>query len=137
MHTLPRTAVTARKADLVANEFYGWYLDSLATDIDPLTDRRKQLATYVAKDLLAEIDRQSRSPDGMSEDYFLKAQDYLDDWQSIRVSSKPTRRGTSKVVIVTLGAHPESRRSLEVTMIRENAAWKIRTVRLAKTSANI
>lgn len=130
------SAVTALEAEVVATEFYGWYLESLAADSEPLTTGRKQLATYVAKDLLREIDRQRRSPDGIPEDYFLKAQDYLDEWKSIRVSSKPTRRGTSIVVTVTLGADPESRRSLKLTMIQESAAWKIRTVRLARASAN-
>lgn len=131
----PAPGTSTRAPELVATEFYGWYLESLASDIDPFTDRRAQLATYVTKDLLAEIDRQSHSPDGMPEDYFLKAQDYLDDWLPYRVSSKPARSGTAKVVVVTLGATPETKRSLKLTMDRENSVWKIRKVSLAKPIA--
>lgn len=132
----PSPTVSSRAPDLVAKEFYGWYLESLAADTDPLTDQRNQLAKYITKDLLAEIDRQSHSPDGMAEDYFLKAQDYLDDWLSNRVTSKPARHGTSTVVVVTLGATPETRRSLKLTMVREKTSWKIRHVSLANPVGN-
>lgn len=130
------TQVPNRSPNLVATEFYGWYLESLASDADPLTSKRAQLATYVSKALLADIDRQRRSPDGMPEDYFLKAQDYLDDWRSHRESSQPIRSRTSRVVIVTLGGAPQSKRSLELTMVSENAAWKIRKVKLLPAKPN-
>lgn len=117
----------------VANEFYGWYLKALAADQVPLTAERSKLAVYVSKDLITEIERQIKSADGIGEDYFLKSQDYLDEWQSARHTSGPIQRGSASIVKMTLGSNRETMRTLRLTMIREDGAWKIRRVASTKT----
>lgn len=117
--------------ELVADEFYGWYLKTLATDEDPFTAKREKLSTYVSRQLIAEIERQINSPDGINEDYFLKAQDYLDEWQEARHASRPVRRGATSVLFMTLGTEPGKMRTVELTMTMENRVWKIRRVKLA------
>lgn len=116
--------------ELIADEFYGWYLKTLASDEDPFAAKREKLATYVSKDLITEIARQINSVDGVSEDYFLKAQDYLDEWHSARRASKPVRHGAISILLITLGTKPENIRTVELSMILENGAWKIRRVKL-------
>ena len=69
----PAYGKSIQPPELVADEFYGWYLTTLASDKDPFTAEREKLATYVSKDLITEIARQIDSDDGISEDYFLKA----------------------------------------------------------------
>ena len=113
---------------MVAEEFYGWYLERLASDVDPLSAEPDKLATYVSNDLINDIRRQITSGDGLSEDYFLKSQDYLDEWRSAHRASKPVRRGGKSVVTMTLGSHTTQAHRLEVSMVRENETWKIRRV---------
>lgn len=126
----PAYAKSVQAPELVADEFYGWYLNTLAADEDPFAAKREKLATYVSKDLITEIARQISSADGISEDYFLKAQDYLDEWQFARRASKPVRRGSTRILLMTLGSKPENMRTFELSMILENGAWKIRRVKL-------
>ena len=114
--------------EVVVNDFYGWYLTSLAKDKDPLTEDRTKLATYVSKALIKDIEREMKSADGIGEDYFLKSQDYLDEWHSARHVAKPTPTGRMSMVHITLGSSPENLRKLRLTMIREGGTWKIRRV---------
>lgn len=117
--------------ELVADEFYGWYLKTLASDEDPFTAKREKLSTFVSRQLIAEIERQINSPDGIKEDYFLKAQDYLNEWQEARHASRPVRRGATSVLFMTLGTEPGKTRTVELTMTMEKRVWKIRRVELA------
>ena len=52
----------ARAPEAVAAEFYGWYLDTLAADQDPLSDRYDTFTRYVAKDLGGAPGRAPASP---------------------------------------------------------------------------
>lgn len=46
----PRAAIHA--PETVAAEFYGWYLETLDADQDPLSDRYERLSDYVARPLV-------------------------------------------------------------------------------------
>lgn len=129
----PAYAKPTRAPELVADEFYGWYLDTLAADEDPLTDHREKLSFYVAKSLITDIERQINSADGISEDYFLKSQDYLVEWQSTRRASTPIRIGSTRVVEIALGSTTKGKHILELSMVRESGVWKIRQVRAKNT----
>ena len=129
-----RSPVAARDASRqapvadVAGDFYAWYLAELKSNRDPLNDDPTALSTKVSKALVREIQRRMASPDGLDADYFLQAQDYYDDWldhvtaQAVRVSR------SSATLHVDLGANPSTRHRLIVTLIREDARWKIRRV---------
>lgn len=129
----PANAKPALAPEVVVSEFYGWYLTRLAMDKEPLTEDRSKLAVYVSKALIKDLEREMKSADGIGEDYFLKSQDYLDEWQSARHASKPIRSGSTSIVQMTLGSSPETLRTLQLTMIREGGAWKIRRVISAKS----
>jgi len=111
--------------------FYEWYLAQLAADKDPVSDDSPALKDRVATPLLRLIERKRRSPDGMDADYFIQAQDYLDDWL-VQVSVKPrTISKTTAKVDATLGEKPDTSRKLRVTLIRESGTWKISRVQAA------
>lgn len=108
--------------------FYQWYLEELAKSREPLQDDRAKIQGYVSKELLREIDRLSKSPDGLEEDYFIRAQDYLEDWASHVVVSDVQIKGKTASAVVTLGATKESRERLALNLIDEGDGWKISKV---------
>jgi hypothetical protein len=109
--------------------FYYWYLESLAKSRDPLHDDRSKIEAYVSKGLLREIDRLSNSSDGLDEDYFIRAQDYLNDWASNIVVSDVKINGSAASAKVTLGSTKQSRHPLALNLINEGDVWKISRVK--------
>jgi hypothetical protein len=125
------SAAEARSPEATAAAFYAWYLGALSTDKDPLRAKRPQLASYVSRDLIGELEGRTDRKDALEEDYFIQAQKALDDWRADIGVSKPLARRDTMVVVVSLGANGESGRVLVLTMIQEDGAWKIRKVQRA------
>jgi hypothetical protein len=110
---------------------YEWYLKELAADKDPVGDERAALSEHVSARLLQQIERKRRSPDGMEADYFIQAQDYLDDWLGqVTVKAGKINKSTAKVD-ATLGEKPDDMRTLRVTLVFESGVWKISHVQAA------
>jgi hypothetical protein len=125
----PRRAAQAAP-DAVAAEFYGWYLDALSADQDPLSDRYATFVRYVARPLAARLVERLKSgppPDG---DYFIQAAGVRQAWLHGVQARLVRQRGDTAEVHVTLGQDERTRRVLALTMVREEGAWKIRTVGL-------
>lgn len=128
---------TPRAPDAIAVEFYGWYLETLAADQDPLSDRYERFSGYVARELAARLVerlRGGRPPEG---DYFLQAAHYHGNWLRQRVHAVTVRQrsqGRERLadVIVTLGAGAEPTRTLALAMVLEGGSWKIRHVNPAQ-----
>lgn len=132
-----------RPPDAVAVEFYGWYLETLAADQDPLSDRHERFLSYVARDLAAQLVARLRdaqagkaggAPDG---DYFLQAAHYDGNWlrrqvHAVTVHQRSQGRERVADVIVTLGAGGEPVRTLALDMVLEGGSWKIRHVNPAR-----
>jgi hypothetical protein len=119
-------AASTPQASLTA--FYHWYLRALASDRNPLRDDRPKLEGYVSKGLLQEIDRRANKPEGLDEDYFIEAQDFLDDWANNIVVSNVRIDGSAASAMVTLGATKHSRQPLALNLINEGNSWKISKV---------
>jgi hypothetical protein len=117
----------------VAAEFYGWYLDVLAADQDPLSDRHERFTQYVARDLATQLVRRLQQPPLPELDYFLQARDYRPAWQR-HVGATVLRRARDAAdVLVTLGGEGSApAQALVLTMVLENGAWKVRRVAPAK-----
>jgi len=122
--------------DAVATEFYGWYLDTLGADQDPLSDRHATFNNYVARELTARLsERLSLSPSGGSapaSDYFLQSPGYQSAWRQHVAATTVRQRGDGADVIVTLGSEEGAKRVLALAMVREAGSWKIRQVVLAE-----
>jgi hypothetical protein len=128
--SLAQSPATATEAapDIAAQEFYEWYLRLLVESKDPMHDEAAVLSKYVSGTLVKEIERKIHSPDGMESDYFIRAQDYLDDWPSNVSVAAPHVNGATATVTVGLGAAKPSAYRLTVTLVKEKGTWKIRKV---------
>jgi hypothetical protein len=112
-----------------ALQFYRWYMQSLAINQDPLKQSPVQMSAYVEKGLMKELTRRM-SRKGLHADYFIQAQEFMDDWPTHIKVVRPTVQGNVASVVVLLGATPDTRRILALTMFREQGDWKISMVRL-------
>jgi hypothetical protein len=120
-----------RAPDAVATEFYGWYLETLSADQDPLSDRYDTFARYVAKELAARLVERLQGGRVPESDYFVQSASYRPTWlRSVRAATMRQRAATADV-LVTLGDGSEEsgpRQVLALSMVLENGAWKIRQV---------
>ena len=121
-----RGAEGARTPETVAAEFYGWYLDALAADQDPLSDRHARFTGYVARALTQRLIERLQHPPPPASDYFLQGRYDPARLGNMRVA--PLARAKERAqVLVTLS---ESR-PLVLTLVVEEGAWKIAQVRPA------
>jgi hypothetical protein len=120
--------------DVVAAEFYGWYLETLGADQDPLSDRHATFNNYVARELVARLVERVRLQGGRvpDTDYFLQSAGYQPGWQRHVAATTVRQRGGGADVIVTLGEDAGPRRVLALSMVQEAGIWKIRQVVLAE-----
>lgn len=122
--------------DTVATEFYGWYLDTLGADQDPLSDRHATFNNYVARELTARlIERLTTRLAGggvPDTDYFLQSPGYQSAWRRHVAATTVRQRGDAADVLVTLGNEDGAKRVLALAMVREAGSWKIRQVVLAE-----
>jgi len=120
------TAKSSAPADVV-HKFYEWYLQSLANHRDPMTQDRANIKTYVSAALIREIDRLSKTEDGLDADYFLKAQDFEDNWKTNIVVTPAKAQAGESAFVVLLGKGAEARK-LMVHLRNEASSWKISKV---------
>jgi hypothetical protein len=132
----------ARAPDVVAAEFYSWYLEALSADQDPLSDRYDTFTRYVAKELAARLVERLQGGKVPHSDYFTQAASYRPGWlRSVRAATMRQRAGAADV-LVTLGKSGDgdddrgdhdnrgggAHQVLALSMVLENSAWKIRQV---------
>jgi hypothetical protein len=120
----------ARPPEQAAAEFYRWYMQSLAIGQDPLKQSPVQLSAYVSPGLIADLKRRM-SRKGLRADYFIQAQDFMEDWTTDIKATRPQVQGGVATVVVVLGASEETRRRLVLTLTMDAGDWKISVVRLA------
>jgi hypothetical protein len=133
------TAVS-RAPDAVATEFYGWYLETLGADQDPLSDRYERFSTYVARPLVDQLLKRLREPGAGRQppgDYFLQSARIQGAWLRGRVRAVTLRRqARSADVLVTLDGEGDAKLDLELAMVLDNGTWKIRHVNRAALDAS-
>jgi Protein of unknown function (DUF3828) len=120
----------ARTPEQAAAQFYRWYMQSLAMSQDPLRQSPVQLSMYVSKGLISEL-KHRMSRKGQHADYFIQAQEFMEDWTTDIKVVRPKVQGNVASVVVGLGATPDTRRWLALTLTRDGGDWKISMVRLA------
>jgi hypothetical protein len=120
----------ARAPEVVASEFYGWYLDTLGADQDPLSDRYDTFSRYVAKDLSARLIERLQGGQAPPRDYFIQSASYRPAWQrSVRAATVRQRPGGADVVVTLGDSRDDSpRQVLALSMVLEGGVWKIRRV---------
>ncbi|QJE00757.1 DUF3828 domain-containing protein [Massilia forsythiae] len=127
-------AAPARPAapEAVATAFYGWYLDTLSADQDPLSDRHAVFSNYVAQALVARLVARLNGGGAPERDYFLQSPGYRSAWRGHVAATTVRRRAGAADVIVTLGEDGGAKRVLALAMVLEDGAWKVRQVALAE-----
>jgi hypothetical protein len=119
----------ARSPEQAAGQFYRWYMQSLALSQEPLRHSPVQLSAFVTKGLVSELKRRM-SRKGPRADYFIQAHEFMDDWATDIKVERPKIQGNMASVVVGLGATPDTRRWLALTLTRDDRDWKICMVRL-------
>ncbi len=119
--------------DVVAAEFYGWYLEALSADQDPLSDRYDTFTRYVTKELAARLVERLQGGRLPQRDYFTQFAGYRPAWQRSVHAATMRRRAGAADVVVTLGGGETGeddgpRQVLGLAMVLENGSWKIRQV---------
>lgn len=120
--------------DVVAAEFYGWYLEALSADQDPLSDRYDTFTRYVTRELAARLVERLQGGRLPQRDYFTQSAGYRPAWQRSVHAATMRRRAAAADVVVTLGGGGETgedhgpRQVLALSMVLENGSWKIRQV---------
>jgi hypothetical protein len=117
---------TSASPDAVAVEFYKWYLHGLSQNKEPVDDEAA-MSRYVSPSLVQSVKRMYASGH-LDSDYFIRAQDYLEDWEANVVASHAAMEGARATTVVTLGATPKTFHRLTVTLTREGDGWKISKV---------
>lgn len=128
LHSPLSFAACASSPKPVAEAFYNWYLQSFSDEKDPLSDDLPQMRQYVSDSLIDRIKKQMESPDGLEEDYFIKAQDYMDEWLTQIKVSEPQLQGSSARESVTLGNTPDTTQIVDLLLIKDKGCWKINEV---------
>ena len=125
--------------EVVATEFYGWYLDALGADQDPLSDRYETFTRYVARELAARLVERLQTGRLPQRDYFTQSASYRPAWQrSVRAATMRQRAGTAEVLVTLGDASDEAgpRQMLALSMVLENGVWKIRQVAAVDASGS-
>jgi hypothetical protein len=130
----PVTAAPPPEA--VAMEFYGWYLQTLDADQDPLSDRYERLNAYVAKPLVDQLVKRLQEKNTPAGDYFLQSPRIQGAWLRGGVQAVTLRRQARAAdVLVTLDGGGDAKHELVLTMVLDNGMWKIRHVNRAVLDA--
>lgn len=123
LSTSSATAGTTAKGQV--EQFYAWYMTRMVADDPPLLDADfGNLKKFVSAGRLAKIKRQMNSADGLSADYFMQSQDYLDSWPehiAVTMMKDEPKRPQFKVI---LGLGTEVQK-LIVHMVKEGGTWKV------------
>ena len=129
-------APALRAPEAVAAEFYGWYLQTLDADQDPLSDRYDRLNAYVAKPLVDQLVKRLQAQKAAAGDYFLQSSRIRAAWLRGRVQAVTVRRQARAAdVLVTLDGDGDAKHELVLAMVLDNGTWKIRHVNRAALDA--
>jgi hypothetical protein len=130
--TLGQSLKTASSPEETALAFYKWYIHQVNNGHPPVLQSQEDMKKYVASPLLKELETKKHA--GFEADYFLRAQDTLDDWETNVTALPQTATQSEAVMIVTLGATKETKHRLSVGLVREDGLWKIARVNTAPKS---
>lgn len=111
---------------LVLHDFYKSYIALLSEDKIP---SREFLAKTVSTKLIRKIQKLASVEGGLDADYFLKAQDYLDEWKE-NITVAPIRvAGNRAKAVVSLELARGRKHQLSVDLVLVGRHWKITEVR--------
>lgn len=139
--TTPSAVGTA--PDVVAEEFYKWYIHSVSHRIDPFKAGKPTMQKYVTPRFMRKLERIARemTSGDYDGDYFLEAQrDYPDspnledEWIKNISTSKLVVKGATAAVTISFGENGALAKE-RISLIQEAGAWKIDDVKSGNGAA--
>ena len=113
-----------RAPQRVLQDFYQWYVQALAADTDPFTDKRAELKKYATDRLIRQVEK-ARKDGSLGADPFLDAQDFDKAWaKNIKVSGEKID-GQVATANVELKGPEMGTKKLAVTLRQEGGSWKV------------
>ena len=113
-----------RAPQRVLQDFYQWYVQTLAADADPFTDKRTELKKYATDRLIRQVEK-ARKDGSLGADPFLDAQDFDKAWaKNIKVSGEKID-GQVATANVELKGPEMGTKKLAVTLRQEGGSWKV------------
>jgi hypothetical protein len=109
----------------VGRDLSGTYLHEIDEGHIPVVQSKTQIKEVVSSTLLDAL-KLRKGVEGPHADFFLKAQDTLDDWAGHVTASPPKVTGDTPRTVITLGATRRSRHQLALT--NEGGRWRIQRV---------
>ena len=122
-----KTSAPTNSPEETAVAFYKWYVHEIDQGHIPMSRSREQLDEYLSSSLIKRLQLR-KGAEGLDADYFLKAQDTLEDWAANVTASPVKSTGNAAQILVTLGASQETRHRLSVALVQEDGKWKIASV---------
>ena len=108
----------------VLQDFYQWYVQTLAADADPFNDKRAELKKYATDRLIRQVEK-ARKDGSLGADPFLEAQDFDKGWaKNIKVSGEKID-GQVATANVELKGPEMGTKKLAVTLRQEAGSWKV------------
>lgn len=133
----PRQSESSVPPEDAARSFYQWYLHALyqSPDADPFKEHKTDVGKYVTVRLLQKLANSRRTSTvrkgaDVDTEYFFQTLDLDSDWEKNITVSKPTMKGATAVVHVTLSGRDDSGKDLKVMLSQESGLWKIDNVEL-------
>lgn len=118
----------SKPPDVVAKDFYKWYLTELNADRFPIRQDKKRMLGFLSSRLGRWVYSPAYSEYGA--DYFIDAQDWDRTWVSGISASRPIIKGSTATLRIVLQPSKGTysgfgRRTLPIKLVREGGEWKI------------
>ena len=114
--------------DVVAKDFYKWYLTELNAERDPISQNKARMRSFISARLSRWVYSSSYSEYGA--DYFIDAQDWEQSWVNGISATRPVIKGSTATLRVQFDPAKGvtsgfGRRILPVKLVKEGGVWKI------------
>lgn len=114
--------------DVVAKDFYKWYLTELNAERDPIRQNKTRIKSFISARLSRWVYSGAYSEYGA--DYFIDAQDWEQSWVNGISSTRPVIKGM--IATLRIQFEPDKsatsgfgRRTLPIKLVKERGTWKI------------
>lgn len=107
-------------------DFYAWYLTELFDHRNPMTD--PSIRRYITEELVSSLNSRAPQAEPLNADYFLRVQDWPDDWRSHIEPVIVAHSSDSATVRLTLGDAASLRNTVVVRLRRGDDGWRIYSV---------
>ena len=126
--SIPVRAQQSPTPEDIARGFYSWYLHQLTIENSNPLKQKTTMLKYLTPQLYANAPRLIRRMDA---DIFICAQDWDNGWEKNFSVSTPQIKNNSATATVTLPSGETDKITINVTLLKTAAGWRINKVACA------